>query len=114
MRSAASGREAAYMYLASIVIDLHTTLYIVYRSFSRQRRPLRCLAKSTKSAHAHWVVRNGSHLPNLGSRSMSVPSFGLLHNNRTGEADWRSVGRMSFTNHPMRMCGFRGFCQATQ
>jgi hypothetical protein len=24
------------------------------------------------------------------------------------------VRRMSFTNHPMRMCGFQGFCQATQ
>jgi hypothetical protein len=27
-----------------------------YRSFSRPRRSLRCAAKSTKFAHAHWVV----------------------------------------------------------
>jgi hypothetical protein len=27
-----------------------------YRSFSRPLSPLRCLAKSPKSAHAHWVV----------------------------------------------------------
>jgi hypothetical protein len=26
------------------------------RSFSRPPQPLRCLAKSSNSAHAHWVV----------------------------------------------------------
>jgi hypothetical protein len=29
---------------------------VCYRSFSRPRPPLHCVAKFTKSAHAHWVV----------------------------------------------------------
>jgi hypothetical protein len=28
----------------------------IYTSFSRPPPPLRCIAKSPKSAHAHWVV----------------------------------------------------------
>jgi hypothetical protein len=68
-----------------------------YRSFSRQRRPLRCLAKSPKAAHAHWVV--GKWEPFRPFEMVLIypiwvpyPSFRVLDcstSNRTGEADWR-------------------------
>jgi hypothetical protein len=57
---------------------------IVYR--------LRCLANSSNSAHAHWVVSKWGPFRNY---------IALLK-------------LSSFTNHPMHMCRFRGFCQATQ
>jgi hypothetical protein len=62
-----------------------------YRSIgyiSRPQPPLRCVAKSTKSAHA-------IHL-----------GVGRWEPFRKGDVvtKW-----FSFTNHPMRMCGFRGF-----
>jgi hypothetical protein len=60
-----------------------------HRSFSRPLPPLRCVAKSTK-----WEMtspfRNGSHLP---TTQCACANF----------AKW-----FSFTNHPMRMCEFRG------
>jgi hypothetical protein len=36
-------------------IPLHFLLF-PYRSCSRPRPPFRCVAKSTKFGHAHWVV----------------------------------------------------------
>jgi hypothetical protein len=58
-----------------------------YRSFSRP--PLRCVEKSAKFAHVHWVVGKW-------------------------EPFWKGdvvTKWFSFTNHPMRI---RGFCYATQ
>jgi hypothetical protein len=34
----------------------HIPIDVANRSFSRPPPPLRCLAKSSNSAHAHWVV----------------------------------------------------------
>jgi hypothetical protein len=53
---------------------------------------LHCLAKSPKSAHAHWVV--GKWEPFRNDIALSK--------------------LFSFTNHPMRMCEFRVFCYAAQ
>jgi hypothetical protein len=44
-----------------------------YRSFSRPPQPLCCLAKSPKSAHAHWVVGKCDNL----ERAMSLQN--VLH-----------------------------------
>jgi hypothetical protein len=53
---------------------------------------LRFVSKSMKSAHAHWVL--GKWEPFCNDIALSK---------------W-----FSFTNHPMRMGRFRGFCYATQ
>jgi hypothetical protein len=63
-----------------------------HRSFSRPPPSLHCLAKSSNCAHAHCVVGK----------------WGPFHND-IALSKW-----FSFTNHPMRMCEFQGFCQATQ
>jgi hypothetical protein len=47
------------LFLYRISSSLSMRVYRImwdYRSFSRPRPPLRCITKSTKSAHVHWVV----------------------------------------------------------
>jgi hypothetical protein len=59
-----------------------------YRSFSRPRPALRCVAKSMKSAHAHWVVgkwepfRNDIAMCNGGREKDLYPGEGLYYVNR--------------------------------
>jgi hypothetical protein len=55
-----------------------------YRSFSRLLPPLRCLEKSPKSAHAHWVVgkcrtfrNDNARFPNCGISQ--PPKFGSAY-----------------------------------
>jgi hypothetical protein len=62
----------------------------VHRSFSQPRPPFRCVAKS-----------RSSHLP---TTKCACANF----------VDFATQRHVSFTNHPMRMCEFRGFCYATQ
>jgi hypothetical protein len=97
--------------LRQLMMTICDVVHSTYRSLSRP--PLRCIAKYTKSAHAHWVVaglfrrfEDGSYqslqqsyhrsykksLPWDGPWKWFTPAMEVIHSRQKGHVSWQFAG----------------------
>jgi hypothetical protein len=78
-----------------------------YRSFSRPPPPLRCVTKSTKSTHAHWVVRKWEPFRNDIARRLKLNFFILAVCAPRLETGWKKIASQCEHTSPQAGIGNR-------